>query len=189
MSRNQHVNKPLVVLLLTMMFSNLAYAEGLTYSPDQWPRRWNMLINNMHHDENRGNGRSYNRSYNKHKRVRSDLNGSRPARSPSWGVPPETKPRSRRSLRPDYNTNSHIVNYSGLTNMYGMYGMYGTTYPGFAGYGLGSPYATPFLIPGISPILAPGLAAPGIPYGVQPFGYYPYANTYPYHGILPGIGY
>jgi len=170
-----------VMLLLSMLLSSVTYAESLSYSPDQWPRRWNILINEMHQPGNPTGVRSNNQQYN------TPQTAQRPARSPAWGVPPVAKPKSRRSYRPDYNTNSHIVDYSRY------YGTGNAYYPGLAGYGMGSPFGAPLLVPGISPILAPGLTAPGIPFGVMPFNSYPYAypygRTYPYTGFLPGIGY
>ena len=135
--------------------SNFAIAESLTYSPDQWPRHWNVLMNKTHLQA-RLNGYRVNGKY---------INQI-PARSPMWGVVPTAKQKSRRSFRPEYNTNSHIRNYFG--NNY-----YQVNHSGFSGYGLANPYNSPLLIPGF----VPGLVAPGIPF-----------TTYPLMRGLPVMG-
>lgn len=176
------IKMPLITLVLTIMLSNLTYAGALTYSPDQWPRHWNILINETQHY----NGNHYNRNlYNNQAHMRPNQRRSKPARSTQWGVPPVAKPRSRRSVRPEYDTNSHLYGYNGPANFVAPYG---TPYQGFNGSGLASPFAAPLLVPGMSPLLAPGLTAPGFPF-VQPYSYYPYAAPYPYRGLVPGAGY
>lgn len=139
-----------------IVYSNLLIADSLTYSPDQWPRHWNGLINNTNINDHRINFTNRDQA---------------PTRSPMWGVAPVTKQKPRRSMRPEYNTNSHIQNYYGHNNYRGHY------FSGFSGYGYPAPYVAPLISPyGFSP-LAPGLAAPGIPFG-----------AYPFMGGFPGIG-
>lgn len=153
--------------LIVVGHANFVIAEPLTYSPDQWPRHWNVLMNKTHLKV-RLNG------------YRSNANGlnQKPARSPMWGVVPVAKQKPRRSHRPEYNTNSHIRNYYGQ-NMY-----QGNYYSGFSGYGFPTSFVTPLISPyGVS-ALAPGLAAPGIP-----FGAYPFMGSLPVMGGLPGMGY
>ena len=157
-----------VSLCLTIVgHTHFVIAEPLTYSPDQWPRHWNVLMNRTHLKE-RLNG------------YRSNANGTnqKPARSPMWGVVPVAKQKSRRSLRPEYNTNSHMQNYYGQ-NMYR-----GNYYPASSGHGYPTSFGVPLMSPyGVS-ALAPGLAAPGIP-----FGAYPFMGRPPVMGGFPGMGY
>ena len=87
-------------LLVSSVIENKVLADGsLTYSPDQWPRHWNVLINKTQ----KQNRRSHRHGYASQK----------PLRSPMWGVAPVAEKKSRRTYRPEYNTNSHMVNYSG----------------------------------------------------------------------------
>ncbi len=149
--------------------SNSVVAESLTYSPDQWPRHWNVLINNTHLQDRlnsfRANGKYTNQV---------------PVRSPMWGVVPTAKQKIRRSVRPEYNTKSHVRNYFGH-NLY-----QGNYYSGLAGYGLANPYNSPLLVPGVMP----GLVAPGIPYGAYPYvGASPFMGGFPAIGGFPGTGY
>ena len=166
--RNHVLKIMFVSLCITIVgHANYVIAEPLTYSPDQWPRHWNMLMNRTHLN-NRMNGY----------RTNENDSNQKPARSPMWGVVPVTKQKSRRSLRPEYNTNSHIQNYYGQ-NMYR-----GNYSPTFSGYGYPISYGVPVMSPyGVS-AMAPGLAAPGIP-----FGTYPYMGRFPVMGGLPGMGY
>ena len=145
-------------------YSNFIIAESLTYSPDQWPRHWNSVMNNN--------------TYLNDDRRSSKNRGQAPSRSPMWGVVPVAKQKSRRSVRPEYNTNSHMQNYS-LQNMYR--GNYNSA---FSGYGYPTSFGVPLMNPyGVS-ALAPGLAAPGIPFGV-----YPFMGRPPIMGGYPGMGY
>ena len=153
----------LTFLLLTLAgSSNVVIADSLTYSPDQWPRHWNVLMQKMHVQDRLN-------------RYRANGNYTRqvPARSSMWGVVPSVKQKSRRSLRPEYNTNAHMRNYFGNN-------IYQGNYYGFAGYGLANPYNSPLMVPG----LMPGFGAPGIPYGVSP-----YIVGFPVTGGFPGAGY
>ena len=144
-------------------YSNFVIADSLTYSPDQWPRHWNGVMNNTHLSGYRNNSKN---------------RGQAPSRSPMWGVVPVAKKKSRRSVRPEYNTNAHMQNYYGQ-NMYR-----GNYNPAFSGYGFPASYGVPLMSPyGVS-ALAPGLAAPGIPFGV-----YPFMGRSPVMGGLPGMGY
>lgn len=146
-------------LLITLAYSNNIVANEITYSPDQWPRHWNETINKA---------QQQNRYYQQ-----NGYDRERPARSPMWGVVPSVKKKPRRSVRPEYNTNAHIINYSGQ-NIYQR-----NYYSGPNGYGLADPYVSPLLVPG----LMPGLSAPGIPFTT---------NRYmgnPYMGGVPGPGY
>jgi len=155
--------------LASVSSSNIVIAESLTYSPDQWPRHWNVLMNKTHL-QNRLNGYRANGKYT------SQI----PVRSPMWGVVPAAKQKSRRSLRPEYNTNSHVRNYIGHNTYQGNY------YSGLAGYGLANPYNSPLLVPG----LMPGLVAPGIPFGAYPYvGASPFTGGLPVMGGVPGTGY
>ena len=160
-------------LCITMFgYTNFIIAEPLTYSPDQWPRHWNVLMDKTHLKDRlngyRTNGKGKNQA---------------PARSPMWGVVPVAKPKSRRSVRPEYNTNSHMQNYYGQNNYRRNY------YSGFSGYGFQTPYVAPLMSPyGVS-ALAPGLAAPGIPFGVSPVLATPFMGGVPVMGGFPRTGY
>ena len=157
-----------VSLCLTIVGNaNYVIAEPLTYSPDQWPRHWNVLMNKTHLQD-RLNGY----------RANANVSNIKPVRSSMWGVVPVAKQKSRRSLRPEYNTHSHMQNYYGQ-NMY-----QGNYNPAFSGYGYPASYGVPLMSPyGVS-ALAPGLAAPGIPFGV-----YPFMGRPPVMGGFPGMGY
>ena len=149
--------------------SNIVIADSLTYSPDQWPRHWNVLMNNTPLQD-RLNGYRVNGKYTNHI----------PARSPMWGVVPAVKQQARRSVRPEYNTNSHMQNYYGQNIYQGNY------YPGFAGHGLANPYNSPLLVPG----LMPGFVTPGIPVGAYPYvGASPFMGGFPVTGGFPRAGY
>lgn len=171
-----------VAILLALSNSNLVIAEALTYSPDQWPRHWNVLINQKNLQGQKNNQRLKGKSINQ-----------APLRSPVWGVVPKDRQKPRRSLRPEYDTNSHLRNYYG--HMYR-----GNYYSGAAGYALpisyGAPYINPYgvsvMAPGlISPgLMNHGLAAPGIPFGTYPFvSTSPFMGGYPVMGGMPGPGY
>ncbi len=152
------------LLLITASYSSLTFSESLTYSPDQWPRRWGMLMNKTKLQD-RLTG--YSRHANKI--------SSAPLRSPVWGVVPAARQKPRRTLRPEYNTTAHIHNYYGQN-----------FYPAYNGLGLANPYNSPLFVPG----LMPGLAAPAIPYGAYPYmGGYPLYRGLPVMGGMPGIGY
>lgn len=148
---------------------NIVIADSLTYSPDQWPRHWNVLMNKTHLQD-RLNGY----------RAKGKYTSQTPVRSPMWGVAPTAKQKSRRSLRPEYNSNSHVRNYFGHNIYQGNY------YSSLAGYGLANPYNSPLLVPG----LMPGLNAPGIPFGAYPYvGASPFLGGLPVMGGMPGTGY
>lgn len=150
-----------VFLLLSAATINNVCADGsLSYSPDQWPRHWNVLINKTNEQ---------NKSFQSHGYSRQ-----KPLRSPMWGVAPVVEKRSRRTYRPEYNTNAHMMNYSGQNIYRGNY------YSMTNGYGLANPYASPLLVPG----LMPGLAAPGIPFMTNSYGTNPYMVGMPFSGYL-----
>ena len=153
----------ILLLLVIVNSSNFVIAESLTYSPDQWPRHWNVLMNKTHLQD-RLNGYRANGKYT----------NQTPVRSPMWGVVPTVKKKPRRTLRPEYNTNAHMRSYS-AQNIY-----HGNYYSGLAGYGLANPYNSPLLVPG----LLPGLAAPGIPFATSPF-----MGGLPVMGGMPRTGY
>lgn len=163
----KRVFKSLVTfLLLTLaVSSNVVFSDSLTYSPDQWPRHWNVLMHKTDLQERLNGNRKYGRQT--------------PMRSPMWGVVPTAKQKSRRSFRPEYNTNSHMKNYFGNN-------LYQGNYYGFSGYGLANPYNSPLLVPG----LMPGLVAPSIPYGAYPYvGASPFMGGFPVTGGFPRTGY
>ena len=144
----------LAILLLAILgYSHFVNAESLTYSPDQWPRHWNVLMNKTQL-QNRLNGYRANgyRAKGRYKHQTS-------VRSPMWGVVPTAKRKSRRSLRPEYNTNAHMRNYFSQNNYQGNY------YSGLAGFGLANPYNSPLLVPG----LMPGFVPVGIPFATSPY--------------------
>lgn len=125
------------VMLASICETNVIAADNLTYSPDQWPRHWNVLVNQN------------NNRYEKKRFVRQH-----PIRSERWGGSPVVRQKSRRTFRPEYNTSSHINNY------YGQNVRYENPYSGAIGYGLARPYMSGL----IGPSLMPGLSAPGIPF-------------------------
>lgn len=176
-----YINKLLqnrVLLILMFMIackSNNVIADSLTYSPDQWPRHWNQLINKTR-QEYLNNNRSNKNSYS----------SQRPERSPMWGMVPIVKQKPRRSLTPEYDTHSHMRNYYNQ-NSYRENYYAGNNFPGL-GYGFPSSYSTPFNTPYIVPTLAPGLAAPGVPMLMHPYAHYPYMAAPPYMGGFPGMG-
>ena len=165
-AKNNYVLHSMFISLLILMIckSNVVFADALTYSPDQWPRHWNVLINQSQTQDVRRGGNGYARK--------------KPLRSPRWGVIPRAKQISRRTLRPEYNTNTSLGNYVG-ENIYNQ-----NYYSGFSGYGLANPYASPLLVPG----LMPGLTAPGLPFISNPYGGNPYRGN-PYRGGLYSPGY
>jgi len=176
-SINKHdVNcMPVLLLLALLCNSNTTFADSITYSPDQLPRKWNVLINEMHNDQKlNGHGQK-----NGIKPYKPNASRNKPSRSTAWGVPPVKKKNSHRSRSPEYNTQMPRYSYPMPMNGYGAY------YPGLAGFGL-SPYSTPFMVPGMSPLLAPGLSAPGIPLSL-PYAGYPYSPGY--MGLFPGMIY
>lgn len=151
-------NMIMLLLLFAACASKAVIADSMTYSPEQWPRHWNTLINETQQQNN-------------HYR-QSGYASQKPMRSPMWGMAPVAKKKPRRTLRPEYNTNTHVINYSGQ-NFYGQ-----NSYPVMNGYGLANPYASPLLVPG----LMPGLGAPGIPYITNPYGMNPYMHGAPFPG-------
>ena len=156
-NRKTMLKSLLASLCITMIvYSNFVIADSITYSPDQWPRHWNGVMNNS-----RSNGY----------RTNSNNSEQTPSRSPMWGVVPVSKQKPRRSMRPEYDTNSHMNNYYGQNNYRGNYST------GFHGYGFQTPYVAPLMSPYAIAPLAPGLAAPGIPFG-----------AYPFMGGFPGLG-
>ena len=155
------VNTFMFLLLASAATTNVLADDSLSYSPDQWPRHWNVLINKTQ-KQNRRRARQHGYASQK------------PLRSRIWGVAPVAEKRSRRTYRPEYNTNAHMVNYSGQ-NMYR-----GNYYSAMNGLGLANPYASPLLVPG----LMPGLAAPGIPFMTNSYGTNPYMNGMPMPGYM-----
>ena len=160
LNRKMMLKSVFASLFLSMIvYSTFVIADSLTYSPDQWPRHWNVEMKNTDLNDYRTN---------------SNNSEQAPSRSPMWGVAPVSKQKPRRSMRPEYDTNSHMQNYYGQSNYRGNY------FPGYSaypGYGYPAPHLAPLISPyGYSP-LAPGLAAPGIPFG-----------AYPFMGGFPGIG-
>lgn len=172
------LNKVVILFLFAITANNtFVVADSLTYSPDQWPRHWKVLINGDHQQ----GGIVANRNYQNH------YGWEKPARSPSWGMLPNRR-KPRRSTTPEYNTNSHLIDYSGLNTNYRPYHP-GAYYPGLASPGLASPFAGPLVNPYTVPVLAPGLGSPVTPYSMYPSGAYPYASAYPGVGVMPGRGY
>lgn len=164
------------MLLVMACNSSSVIADTLTYSPDQWPRHWNVLFNQTHQQKRLNNNTKYNNRYAR----------QRPARSMVWGMAPVVKQKPRRSLRPEYNTNSHIRNYSGQ-NIYPVnyYSGFVTPYT----TPMVNPYVAPMLVPGMSSGFAPGLAAPGIPFSTFPYSSPLYGTRFPYMGGIPMMGY
>lgn len=157
MHRQNLIKAGAILLLITN--NNLVVAESLTYSPDQWPRHWNVLMNKTNHQQDR---------------KRNHYSNSAPLRSQVWGVVPRAKQKPRRSLRPEYDTNSHMHNY----------------YAGYRGYAFPARYGMPMMSPYGASIIGPGLAAPGIPFGTYPFVTpSPFMGGYPVMGGLPALGY
>lgn len=157
------------LLMLLTSISNVVVADTLTYSPDQWPRHWNVLINETQKQNNRYQVNGYV--------------SQQPVRSPMWGVMPSAKQKPRRGVRPEYNTDSYTGSYPQESIYYQNY------YSGFSGYGLANPYVSPLWVPG----LMPGLNAPNIPFISNPYLGNPYlGNPYagsPYMGGFPRPGY
>lgn len=170
-NRNGLYNILIVLFVIISVQNNFVNANDLTYSPDQWPRHWNALINQNQPDQNTSGYQSR----------RSDYENQRPLRSPMWGVMPSAKKTSRRSMWPEYNTRAHLHG-----------GVYAENYySGFPAYGLPVPMASPLVMPYGAPLLAPGIM-PGInpggyPYAAYPYGTYPYGS--PFMGGFPGTGY
>lgn len=145
--------------LLMVTSNHSLMAESLTYSPDQWPRHWNVLMNKVNHQKS-GYGHKYR--------------NQAPLRSQVWGVVPRAKQKPRRSLRPEYDTNSHMQNY----------------YSGYRSYASPIAYGAPLVSPYGASIMGPGLAAPGIPFGTYPFiTPSPFMGGYPVMGGVPRLGY
>ncbi|NOY66313.1 MAG: hypothetical protein GXP13_02745 [Gammaproteobacteria bacterium] len=164
----------LAIPLIMMGNVNSAFADPLSYSPDQWPRNWNILIDEMNQGVNNHHYQHNNRPPKK------DTSRKRPARSSAWGVPPVARSKPRRSKWPEYNTQAPRYNMQRPGFGYGSY------YPGLTGLGL-TPFAAPLLVPGMSPLLAPGMVSPGIPMQMQPFSAYPYSPAY--IGVMPRMVY
>ena len=119
-------------LLLSIATINIVSADNtLSYSPDQLPRHWNVLINKT---------QQQNKGFRQHGYSRQ-----KPMRSRMWGVAPVAEQKSRRTRRPEYNTNAYMMNYSGRN----MYGGYYTS--AMNGYGLANPYDSPLMVPGLRP--------------------------------------
>lgn len=152
-------HKLLMALIISFAcLNNNVTAGSLTYSPDQWPRHWNAhVIKNKQLND---------------RQKRNSNNRQSPLRSPMWGIVPAAKQNQRRSQRPEYNTNAHIVNYPGQNIYHTNY------YSGANGNGLANPYVSPLLVPG----LMPGLTAPGIPFITNPYS----GNPYPGGMRAPG---
>ena len=169
-------NSMWVMVPVILVVGKIAMADTLSYSPDQWPRHWSKLVNetNSHNSQQRQSGN--------HGRMQQ------PARSPAWGLLPVKKNKSRRSVRPEYNTQSHIQHMPVHGGVYqgGFIPAYQPVYPGF---GHGAPLAVPAMNPYITPLLAPGLAAPGIPLFMHPYNNYPYAGGMPFTNGWPTTGY
>lgn len=153
------LNSVVMMLLAAIAFSsNVVSAGTLTYSPDQWPRRWNVLMNqSLQPSDHYG---------------KNNYDGQRPARSPMWGVVPSGKRKSRRSVRPEYYTQSYINHYP-TQDIYSV-----NYYSGIYGSGLANPYVSPLLVPGLMPFFN----TPGIPFVSNPYGVNPYYRGYPYYG-------
>ncbi len=151
-------NTFMFLLLSTATIKVVEAGDSLSYSPDQLPRHWNVLINKTHQQNKRFRQPGF----------------SRPLRSHMWGVAPVAEKKSRRTYRPEYNTNSHMVNYSGQNIYRGNY------YSAMNGYGLANPYNSPLLVPG----LMPGLGAPGIPFMTNSYGSNPYMVGRPFPGYM-----
>lgn len=190
-----------VTVLLCVFLSN-AFAQSVVYSPDQWPKRWGRAMHHntmMRGSVNRYRSINGNRS-NGYSRTnspeRSKFNtGSQ--RQQGWGQQPEEK-RYTRSKTPDYNYRSYSEEFnaapSGLpysfpgNSYYGVGSVYPPVYQGiYPAYpnilapnlvtpglgGLGFPYA--------SPLLMPGLGYPGVLPGVPGYiGGYPGSFGYPW---------
>lgn len=153
------------IIFLAISADNLAVAEPLTYSPDQWPRHWNVLITKTNLQKQISNQESKGNYFNQ-----------LPARSPVWGVVPKERQKRRRSLRPEYDTNYHMRNYYGQNLYGGHYHSYSTA------YALPMSHHMPAMNPYGVAVMAPGLAAPGIP-----FSTYPLVNPSPFMTGYPAI--
>ena len=170
MNRYCWYNNLIVVFVIISAQSKFVNANDLTYSPDQWPRHWNALINQAPSQQNTSGSQSQRDQYENH----------RPLRSPMWGVMPSAKKSSRRSMWPEYNTRAHLHSAIYAENYYS----------GFPAYGLPIPMASSLVMPYGAPLLAPGIM-PGInpvgyPYAAYPYRAYPYAS--PFIGGFPGQG-
>ena len=171
---NNNILSSLFFILMLVIVSKGSYvnAQGLTYSPDQWPRHWNQLINKKHQQEYMNDDRSYNKN----------INRERPQRSPIWGMVPLVKQKPRRTSTPEYDTQSHMRSHYNhdryRENLYS-----GNHFSGMS-YGLASPFNHSYIVPG----LAPGLAAPGIPMTMHPYSNNPYIGASPYMTGYPGMG-
>ena len=153
-------NTFMFLLLSAVTINNVSADGSLSYSPDQLPRHWNVLINKTQQQNKIFRQRGYSRQ--------------KPMRSRMWGVAPVAEQKSRRTRRPEYNTNAHMMNYSGRN----MYGGYYTS--AMNGYGLANPYDSPLMVPG----LMPGLGAPGIPFMANSYGANPYGVGMPFPGYM-----
>ncbi len=57
--------------LATMGHSNYVVAESITYSPDQWPRHWNVLMHKTN-SQDRLNGNRSNNNYSIYENSKQD---------------------------------------------------------------------------------------------------------------------
>lgn len=183
------VSKNMKLKQLSILFAcvlsgtaDVVIADALTYSPDQWPRHWNVLMNETQTQNFNGCCQQNAGHYSI-----QNYQSEQPARSPMWGMMPEVKQKNRRSVRPEYNTNFHLMNYSNPGNNYSSFNPNMYSY-GWNNYGFNNVYSTPYLQPYSLPVLAPGLAAPGLPLGVNPYLMNPYSGGYAPFGMTPGIG-
>ncbi len=172
-----HYTFYMVMGMVLMLVMPSLMADSLTYSPDQWPRRWNRLIQQTSLQEQLNGHISTARPQ---ARSRSCSCNQPPRHSRVWGVVPSAGKKSRRSTRPDYSLTTERTTPYAAAN-----------YPG---YGYGAAYPSVYGNPYINPVIAPGLAAPAIPAGVYPFVTpllgAPYLGGVPYYpSVMPVPGY
>jgi hypothetical protein len=182
-------NVTILLSVVLMSVANYSVADSISYSPDQWPRHWNVLINDNQQNAFNRYGIPQNNYY---PAQQNNYTGGEPARSPMWGMMPEVKQSHRRSRTPEYDTRYHVGNYFNQGNVYS------SPYPntmlpglnnyGLNNYGLNTPYYSS--VPGYysAPFMSPGLAAPGLPFGVAPLTAFPYSGLYSPFGVGPGLG-
>ena len=167
----------MVMAMVLMLIMQSLMADSLTYSPDQWPRRWNRLIQQTSLQDQL-NGHAY--TVRPQSPSRSCRCNQPPRHSRVWGVVPSAGKKSRRSTRPDYSLATEQVTPP--------------TQAVYPGYGFGAVYPSVYGNPYINPVIAPGLAAPAIPTGVYPFitplPGTPYLGGVPYYpSLMPVPGY
>ncbi|MDH5424579.1 MAG: hypothetical protein OEY29_06285 [Gammaproteobacteria bacterium] len=172
----------MIVAVSLFININLVKADSLSYSPDQWPGHWNEAMDDRNYQTSISD---YDRCNNNCERQNNYYSKQRPAKSPIWGMAPVSKDKPRRTVRPEYNSNSHMMRYEKMKNNYSPY--YSAQMIPAMG-GLVNPYAGSVLNPYAVPVMVPGLAAPGIPFSVNSYGMNPYAN-YSYAPMVPGMGY